>query len=111
MHCQLCDKILGDKWSLNAHIETQHKIKKNFKCELCDFTPKLKSQRQTHLLVEHFMEKLYNFFQKRSPYKCIIGECVFETFRKEDLQDHYIIQHNILESFMKEALAIKNHPS
>ena len=81
-----------------------HENKKNLMCELCDFASNSKFQRETHLLVEHFMEKLSNNFPKFSPYKCIIGNCVFQTNNKYDLQQHYIRQHNILEKFMKEEL-------
>ena len=57
------------------------------------------------------MEKMSNLFPKYSPYKCVIDNCDFQTNKKVDLQEHYIRRHDILESFMKEALAIKNLPS
>ena len=91
----------------NTHIRTHirmHEIKKKFKCELSDFAPKSKLQRETHLLLEHFMEKMSNYFPKHYPHKCISDECVFQTNDKYNLQEHFIRQHNILEKFMKEEL-------
>ena len=107
LHCKYCKKSFTYDY-IDTHIQNVHETKienkKKLKCELCGFAPKSKFQRQNHLIMEHFMEKLSNYFPKCSPYECISGKCVFQTNVKYDLQEHYVRQHNILEKFMKEEL-------
>lgn len=79
-------------------------------CELCGFEPKTKNkyrEKQDHLVMKHFKEKIDKIFPHCRPYSCPSGECTFTGKDKQALLRHYTGKHGILEKFLKEALAEK----
>ena len=77
-------------------------------CELCGFEPKTKNkyrEKQDHLVMKHFKEKIDKIFPHCRPYQCPASpQCVFVGKDKQALLRHYTGKHGILEQFLKEAL-------
>ena len=79
-------------------------------CELCGFEPKTKNkyrEKQDHLVMKHFKEKIDKIFPHSRPYACPTEECGFQGKDKQALLRHYTGKHGILEKYLKEALAEK----
>ena len=79
-------------------------------CELCGFEPKTKNkyrEKQDHLVMKHFKEKIDKIFPHCRPYSCPSAECSFTGKDKQALLRHYTGKHGILERFLREALAEK----
>lgn len=79
-------------------------------CELCGFEPKTKNkyrEKQDHLVMKHFKEKIDKIFPHCRPYSCPSVDCAFTGKDKQALLRHYTGKHGILEKFLKEALAEK----
>jgi len=79
-------------------------------CELCGFEPKTKNkyrEKQDHLVMKHFKEKIDKIFPHCRPYSCPAGDCVFSGKDKQALLRHYTGKHGILEKYLREALAEK----
>lgn len=79
-------------------------------CELCGFEPKTKNkyrEKQDHLVMKHFKEKIDKIFPHSRPYACPTAECGFQGKDKQALLRHYTGKHGILEKYLKEALAEK----
>ena len=79
-------------------------------CELCGFEPRTKNkyrEKQDHLVMKHFKEKIDKIFPHCRPYSCPNGECQFTGKDKQALLRHYTGKHGILEQFLREALAEK----
>jgi len=76
-------------------------------CELCGFEPKTKNkyrEKQDHLVMKHFKERIDKIFPHCRPYSCPNTECVFEGKDKQALLRHYTGKHGVLELYLKEAL-------
>ena len=79
-------------------------------CELCGFEPKTKNkyrEKQDHLVMKHFKEKIDKIFPHCRPYECPMEECTFTGKDKQALLRHYTGKHGILEKYLREALAEK----
>ena len=79
-------------------------------CELCGFEPKTKNkyrEKQDHLVMKHFKEKIDKIFPHCRPYSCPTAECSFTGKDKQALLRHYTGKHGILERYLREALAEK----
>lgn len=79
-------------------------------CELCGFEPKTKNkyrEKQDHLVMKHFKEKIDKIFPHCRPYSCPSGDCPFSGKDKQALLRHYTGKHGILERYLREALAEK----
>jgi hypothetical protein len=79
-------------------------------CELCGFEPKTKNkyrEKQDHLVMKHFKERIDKIFPHCRPYTCPSEDCVFTGKDKQALLRHYTGKHGILEKYLKEALAEK----
>jgi hypothetical protein len=79
-------------------------------CELCGFEPKTKNkyrEKQDHLVMKHFKERIDKIFQHSKPYSCPSADCIFRGKDKQALLRHYTGKHGILEKFLREALAEK----
>ena len=79
-------------------------------CELCGFEPKTKNkyrEKQDHLVMKHFKEKIDRIFPHSRPYACPTEECEFKGKDKQALLRHYTGKHGILDKYLKEALAEK----
>ena len=83
-------------------------------CELCGFEPRTKNkyrEKQDHLVMKHFKEKIDKIFPHCRPYSCPYGKdsdnCPFIGKDKQALLRHYTGKHGILEQFLREALAEK----
>ncbi len=79
-------------------------------CELCGFEPKTKNkyrEKQDHLVMKHFKEKIDKIFPHCRPYSCPTAGCEFTGKDKQALLRHYTGKHGILEKYLKEALADK----
>ena len=79
-------------------------------CELCGFEPKTKNkyrEKQDHLVMKHFKEKIDKIFPHCRPYSCPSAECSFTGKDKQALLRHYTGKHGILEKYLREALAEK----
>jgi len=79
-------------------------------CELCGFEPKTKNkyrEKQDHLVMKHFKEKIDKIFPHCRPYACPTPECGFTGKDKQALLRHYTGKHGILERYLREALAEK----
>jgi len=79
-------------------------------CELCGFEPRTKNkyrEKQDHLVMKHFKERIDKIFPHCRPYSCPNGECQFTGKDKQALLRHYTGKHGILEQFLREALAEK----
>ena len=79
-------------------------------CELCGFEPRTKNkyrEKQDHLVMKHFKEKIDKIFPHCRPYSCPNEECQFTGKDKQALLRHYTGKHGILEQFLREALAEK----
>ena len=77
-------------------------------CELCGFEPKTKNkyrEKQDHLVMKHFKEKIDKIFPHCRPYTCPTPECEFTGKDKQALLRHYTGKHGILEQFLREALS------
>ena len=82
-------------------------------CELCGFEPKTKNkyrEKQDHLVMKHFKEKIDKIFPHCRPYACPTPECGFTGKDKQALLRHYTGKHGILEKYLREALAAKGLP-
>merc|ERR1712013_91098 len=69
-------------------------------CELCGFEPKTKNkyrEKQDHLVMKHFKERIDKIFPHCRPYSCPNKECEFAGTGKQGL----------LELFLREALEAK----
>ena len=85
----------------------------NFTCELCGFEPKTKNkyrEKQDHLVMKHFKEKIDKVILHCLPYACPTEDCDFEGKDKQDLSRHYTGKHGILEKYLREALQAKADP-
>eukprot|EP00096_Caligus_rogercresseyi_P008830 TRINITY_DN2862_c1_g1_i2.p1 TRINITY_DN2862_c1_g1~~TRINITY_DN2862_c1_g1_i2.p1 ORF type:complete len:431 (-),score=191.25 TRINITY_DN2862_c1_g1_i2:1273-2565(-) len=79
-------------------------------CELCGFEPKTKNkyrEKQDHLVMKHFKEKIDKIFPHCRPYACPSGTCAFTGKDKQALLRHYTGKHGILDKYLREALAEK----
>jgi len=79
-------------------------------CELCGFEPKTKNkyrEKQDHLVMKHFKERIDKIFPHCRPYSCPNTECSFEGKDKQALLRHYTGKHGVLELYLKEALLAK----
>jgi len=79
-------------------------------CELCGFEPKTKNkyrEKQDHLVMKHFKERIDKIFPHCRPYTCPNIECEFTGKDKQALLRHYTGKHGILELYLREALAEK----
>lgn len=79
-------------------------------CELCGFEPKTKNkyrEKQDHLVMKHFREKIDLVFPQRRPYSCPTDQCGFTGKDRQALLRHYAGKHGKLEKYLKEALAEK----
>ena len=79
-------------------------------CELCGFEPKTKNkyrEKQDHLVMKHFKERIDKIFPQSRPYTCPNGECEFTGKDKQALLRHYTGKHGVLELYLREALAAK----
>jgi hypothetical protein len=79
-------------------------------CELCGFEPKTKNkyrEKQDHLVMKHFKEKIDKIFPHCRPYSCPTQDCTFTGKDKQALLRHYTGKHGILEKYLREALAEK----
>ena len=79
-------------------------------CELCGFEPKTKNkyrEKQDHLVMKHFKEKIDKIFPHCRPYACPQPECGFTGKDKQALLRHYTGKHGILGKYLREALAEK----
>ena len=77
-------------------------------CELCGFEPKTKNkyrEKQDHLVMKHFKEKIDKIFPHCRPYACPAEDCVFAGKDKQALLRHYTGKHGILDKYLREALA------
>ena len=77
-------------------------------CELCGFEPKTKNkyrEKQDHLVMKHFKEKIDKIFPHCRPYACPAEDCVFSGKDKQALLRHYTGKHGILDKYLREALA------
>ena len=57
-------------------------------CELCGFEPKTKNkyrEKQDHLVMKHFKERIDKIFPHCRPYSCPNTECSFEGKDKQAL--------------------------
>ena len=87
--------------------------RKDFTCELCGFEPKTKNkyqEKQDHLVMKHFKEKIDKVFLHCLPYACPTEDCGFIGKDKQALLRHYTGKHGILEKYMREALQAKDLP-
>jgi len=76
-------------------------------CELCGFEPKTKNkyrEKQDHLVMKHFKERIDKIFPHCRPYSCPNTECTFEGKDKQALLRHYTGKHGVLELYLREAL-------
>jgi hypothetical protein len=76
-------------------------------CELCGFEPKTKNkyrEKQDHLVMKHFKERIDKIFPHCRPYSCPNSECEFAGKDKQALLRHYTGKHGVLELFLREAL-------
>jgi len=76
-------------------------------CELCGFEPKTKNkyrEKQDHLVMKHFKERIDKIFPHCRPYSCPNTECAFEGKDKQALLRHYTGKHGVLELYLREAL-------
>ena len=83
-------------------------IRTTHTCELCGFEPKTKNkyrEKQDHLVMKHFKEKIDKIFPHCRPYTCPSGDCSFTGKDKQALLRHYTGKHGILERYLREALA------
>jgi len=79
-------------------------------CELCGFEPKTKNkyrEKQDHLVMKHFKERIDKIFPHCRPYTCPNMECEFTGKDKQALLRHYTGKHGILELYLREALLEK----
>ena len=79
-------------------------------CELCGFEPKTKNkyrEKQDHLVMKHFKERIDKIFPHCRPYSCPNTECSFEGKDKQALLRHYTGKHGVLELYLREALLAK----
>ena len=79
-------------------------------CELCGFEPKTKNkyrEKQDHLVMKHFKERIDKIFPHCRPYSCPNPECDFTGKDKQALLRHYTGKHGVLELYLREALAEK----
>ena len=77
-------------------------------CELCGFEPKTKNkyrEKQDHLVMKHFKEKIDKIFPHCRPYSCPAADCIFSGKDKQALLRHYTGKHGILDKYLREALA------
>ena len=82
-------------------------------CELCGFEPKTKNkyrEKQDHLVMKHFKEKIDKIFPHCRPYACPTSDCGFTGKDKQALLRHYTGKHGILEKYLQEALQSKGLP-
>ena len=79
-------------------------------CELCGFEPKTKNkyrEKQDHLVMKHFKDRIDKIFPHCRPYTCPNQECDFTGKDKQALLRHYTGKHGVLELYLREALAEK----
>ena len=84
-----------------------------FTCELCGFEPKtinIYREKQDHLVMKHFKEKIDKILPHCRPYTCPTHECDFTGKDKQALQRHYTGKHGILEKMLQEELAAQSLP-
>lgn len=87
-----------------------HGIRTTHTCELCGFEPKTKNkyrEKQDHLVMKHFKDKIDKIFPHCRPYSCPAQGCPFSGKDKQALLRHYTGKHGILERYLREALAEK----
>ena len=82
-------------------------------CELCGFEPKTKNkyrEKQDHLVMKHFKERIDKIFPHCRPYSCPNLDCEFVGKDKQALLRHYTGKHGVLELFLREALVARGIP-
>ena len=75
-------------------------IRTTHTCELCGFEPKTKNkyrEKQDHLVMKHFKERIEKIFPQSRPYTCPAEGCTFSGKDKQALLRHYTGKHGILE--------------
>ena len=71
-------------------------------CELCGFEPKTKNkyrEKQDHLVMKHFKERIDKIFPHCRPYSCPNPECDFTGKDKQALLRHYTGKHKLLARY------------
>lgn len=79
-------------------------------CELCGFEPKTKNkyrEKQDHLVMKHFKDRIDKIFPHCRPYSCPNKECEFTGKDKQALLRHYTGKHGVLEVYLRDALREK----
>jgi GAGA factor/Zinc finger, C2H2 type len=84
--CQICNKVLSNKYLLKRHIEAVHEKKMEFTCAECPKTFHRKHQLDSHITYCHTFN--YNTENSNRPFKCDFEGCgkFFKT--KKDVKVH-----------------------
>ena len=91
--CELCNKILSNKYTLKLHMETIHEKKTKFQCNICNKCFAHKTGMQHHIDSIH---------KKLKPHKCkICNKC----FTKE-----YTLMRHIQKQHEKQRLYNNDKP-
>ena len=77
--CQLCNKKLTSKVTLNNHIKQVHDKSNHVKCEHCPNTYAYPSELKKHILSKH---------TAKTKFPCSYSWCSYVTNRKQDLKIH-----------------------
>ncbi len=102
--------MLDVRGNSNVLPKNMNGIRTTHTCELCGFEPKTKNkyrEKQDHLVMKHFKEKIDKIFPHCRPYSCPSDGCEFTGKDKQALLRHYTGKHGILERYLTEALAEK----
>eukprot|EP00088_Acartia_fossae_P039342 TRINITY_DN4095_c0_g1_i10.p1 TRINITY_DN4095_c0_g1~~TRINITY_DN4095_c0_g1_i10.p1 ORF type:complete len:472 (-),score=175.36 TRINITY_DN4095_c0_g1_i10:298-1713(-) len=95
---------------MNALPKNANGIRTTHTCELCGFEPKTKNkyrEKQDHLVMKHFKDRIDKIFPHCRPYTCPNPDCDFTGKDKQALLRHYTGKHGVLELYLREALAEK----
>lgn len=95
---------------INGLPKNANGIRTTHTCELCGFEPKTKNkyrEKQDHLVMKHFKDRIDKIFPHCRPYKCPNPDCDFTGKDKQALLRHYTGKHGVLELYLREALAEK----
>ena len=74
--CEICDYSSSQKGDLNRHVASVHEKKKPNKCETCDFSCFAKSHMKSHVVSVH---------ENKRPFKCEI--CDYSSSLKGTLKN------------------------
>ena len=84
-----------------------------YTCELCGFEPKTINklrEKQDHLIMKHFKEKIDKSFPYCRPHNCPLEDCGFTGKDRQALLRHFTVKHGIVERYLQEALQAKGLP-